>query len=90
MNQENKILKKIHSFLNDSEDIEYAILQKEGERVLLVLTNHRIIYSDENLLKDNIFHFVELKDNKVGNLLEIKKRLLQDEDVMNIIKHAFF
>lgn len=90
MDTENKSLEKIHSLLNESEEIEYAILEKEGESIILVLTNHRLIYSDKDLLRDNIFHFVELKKNKVKSILEIKKRLLSDEDVKNIIKTYFF
>lgn len=90
MDKENKSLEKIHSLLNESEEIEYAMLEKEGENIILVLTNHRLIYSDKDLLRDNIFHFVELKKNKVKSMLEIKKRLLLDEDVKNIIKTYFF
>lgn len=90
MDKENKSLDKIHCLLNESEVIEYAMFQKEGESIILVLTNHRLIYSDKDLLKDNIFHFVELKKNKVKTIIEIKKRLLLDEDVNNIIKTYFF
>lgn len=90
MDHEKKILEKIHSFLYDCEEIEYAILQKEGESIILVLTDYRFIYSDKNLLKDDVFHFVELKKNKVKIIHEIKKRLQVEEDVKDIIKTYFF
>ncbi len=90
MDKEKKNLEIIHLLLNESEEIEYAMFQKEEENIILVLTNQRFIYSDKDLLKANIFHFIELKKNKVKIMFEIKQRLLLNEDVKNIINTYFF
>jgi len=70
---------KIVLLLETTEEIEYSILKKNQNLDFVVLTNKRIIYTNLNLCADNIFHFLEIKKNKMQKVQELQKRLQTDD-----------
>lgn len=85
----NKAVTKINCLLNPNEEIEYVTFEKDEDGNLIALTNQRIIYSNKCLLKDNIFHFFNIKNNRVATIGQLKKKLQLDNDINEIIKKYF-
>lgn len=84
-----RILDKIYILLEPKEEIEYASFEKNEELSVIVLTNKKIIYTNLQLFKKDIFHFFNIKDNKMQNIERIKKTLQSDENIDEIIKQYF-
>lgn len=85
-----KILDKILVLLDSTEEIEYTLLEKNKVLDCIVVTNKKIIYTNLDLYKKNVFHFFDIKNNNRQNIEKIKKTLQSDDFEINSIISKYF
>jgi predicted transcriptional regulator len=83
-------LDKIFILLDPTEEIEYSVLQKNVNFDFIALTNKRVIYSNLNLQKDDVFYFFDILSDDIQNIENIIKILQSDDsEFYNLINNYF-
>lgn len=83
-------LNKILILLDKTEEVEYKLLEKNKAHDCIILTNKKIIYTNLELYKKNVFHFFDIKNNNRQNIERIKKTLQSDDFEINTIISKYF
>lgn len=83
------VLEKVASILKDEEEVEYVSIEKRLPKSFVVLTNERIIYSNKNLLDQNVFHIFTIKNNSTKVINRLKTAFQAENGIEELIQKYF-